>query len=105
VEGAAQERSGQDRRRGEGRRGSVGRRAEDHRRYLRSLAATFLSFCGALAVMYLFVGLIGAVDFADAAVASGIAIGLALLWLAGAYQRARTGAGVVTRPDRERRGF
>jgi hypothetical protein len=55
--------------------------------------------------MYLFIGLIGAVDFADAAVASGIAVGLALLWLLGAYQRARTGAGFATRADRERRGF
>ena len=64
-----------------------------------------LSFCGALAVMYVFIGLIGAVDFGEAALATGIAIGLALLWLAGAYQRARSGAGVVTRPDRERRGF
>jgi hypothetical protein len=64
-----------------------------------------LAFGGALAILYLFIGLIGAIDFEEAAVASGIAIGLALLWLAGAYQRARTGAGVVTRPDRERRGF
>ena len=93
------ETSGGDRRR------SAPRRAEDRHLQWRSLAATFLAFCGALAILYLFVGLIGAVDFGDAAVASGIAIGLGLLWLAGAYQRARSGAGVVTRPDRERRGF
>jgi hypothetical protein len=105
VEGVADQRSGQDRRTGEGRRGSVGRRSEDRARYMRSLAATFLTFCGALAVLYLFIGLIGAVDFGEAAVASGIAVGLALLWLLGAYQRARTGAGFATRSDRERRGF
>ena len=83
----------------------MGRRAEDRARYMRTLVATFLSFCGALALLYLFVGLIGAIDFEDAAVASGIAIGLALLWLLGAYQRARSGSGFATRVDRERRGF
>jgi hypothetical protein len=98
------EMSGQERRRGRGRRGTP-RRAEDRYRQFRSVAATVLAFCGALAVLYLFVGLIGAVDFEEAAVASGIAIGLALIWLAGAFQRARSGAGFVTRPDRERRGF
>jgi hypothetical protein len=94
----------EERRSGGGRRGAP-RRAEDRYRQWRSLAAAVLTFCGALAVLYLFIGLIGAVDFEEAAVASGVAIGLALLWLAGAYQRARTGAGFVTRPDRERRGF
>ena len=93
-----------DRRREGGRRTGP-RRAEDRQQHVRSLAASLLAFCGALAVLYVFVGLIGAVDFGEAAVATGIAILLALLWLAGAYQRARTGAGLVTRPDRERRGF
>ena len=92
-------------RRNRGERRAVPRRVEDRELQWRSLAATFLAFCGALAILYLFVGLIGAVDFGDAAVASGIAIALGLLWLAGAYQRARTGSGLVTRPDRERRGF
>src|SRR5687767_6761756 len=78
-------------RRRRGERRSVPRRAEDRERQFRSLAATFLAFCGALAVLYLFIGLIGAVDFAEAAVASGVAIVLALIWLAGAYQRARSG--------------
>ena len=95
---------GRERRR-RGERRSVPRRAEDREAQWRSLAATFLAFCGALAILYLFVGLIGAVDFGEAAVASGIAIVLGLLWLAGAYQRAHSGAGIVTRPDRERRGF
>jgi hypothetical protein len=93
-----------DRRREAGRRAGP-RRAEDREQHWRSFAASLLAFCGALAVLYVFVGLIGAVDFGEAALASGIAIGLALIWLAGAYQRARTGSGVVTRPDRERRGF
>jgi hypothetical protein len=92
-------------RRRRGERRSAPRRAEDREQQFRSFAATFLAFCGALAILYLFIGLIGAVDFTEAAVASAVAIVLALLWLAGAYQRARTGAGFVTRPDRERRGF
>ena len=96
---------GADDRRSGGERRSVPRRAVDREQQWRSLAATFLAFCGALAVLYLFIGLIGAVDFGEAAIASGVAIVLGLIWLAGAYQRARTGAGVVTRPDRERRGF
>lgn len=95
---------GQERRR-RGERRSEPRRVEDRQRQFRSLAATFLAFCGALAILYLFIGLIGAVDFGEAAVASGVAIVLGLLWLIGAYQRARSGSGFVTRPDRERRGF
>ena len=96
--------AGQERRREDERRAGP-RRAEDRERHWRSLAASLLAFCGALAVLYVSIGLIGAVDFGEAAVASAIAIGLALIWLAGAYQRARSGAGFVTRPDRERRGF
>jgi hypothetical protein len=92
-------------RRQEGGRREGPRRAEDRERAWRSFAASLLAFCGALALLYVFVGLIGAVDFSEAATASAIAIVLALVWLAGAYQRARTGAGLVTRPDRERRGF
>ena len=95
----------EEERRRRGERRSVPRRSEDRERQFRSLAATFLAFCGALAVLYLAIGLIGAVDFGEAAAASAVAIALALLWLVGAYQRARTGAGLVTRPDRERRGF
>ena len=92
-------------RRSRDERRSVPRRAEDRERQWRALAATFLAFCGALAILYLAIGLVGAVDFGEAAVASGVAIVLGLIWLAGAYQRARSGAGLVTRPDRERRGF
>ncbi len=64
-----------------------------------------LALCGALSVVYFGVAAIGAVDLADAALASGIALGLALLWLLGLWQRSRSNAGFATRPDRERRGF
>ena len=82
-----------------------GRRSADRSARLRSAAATVLALCGALSVVYFAVAAVGAVDLADAALASGIALGLALLWLIGVWQRTRSNAGFVTRPDRERRGF
>ena len=93
-----------DWRAGERRSGS-GRRAEDRTERMRSLAAGVLALCGALSVIYFLFAALGAVDVAEAAVGSGIAIVLALLWLAGAWQRARSGGALATRPDRERRGF
>ena len=82
-----------------------GRRAEDRAERMRGLAAGVLALCGALSVIYFLFAALGAVDLGDAAVGSAIALVLALLWLAGAWQRARTGGGLVTRGDRERRGF
>lgn len=93
-----------ERRTGE-RRSGAGRRAEDRAERLRSLAAGVLALCGALSVIYFLFAALGAVDIAEAAVGSGIAVVLALLWLAGAWQRARFGGALVTRGDRERRGF
>jgi hypothetical protein len=58
-----------------------------------------------LAVLYVFVALVGSVDLTRAAAASCVALGLAFVWLAGAITRARTGAPRVQRHDRERRGF
>jgi Flp pilus assembly protein TadB len=95
---------GRERRR-RGERRSVPRRAEDRERQWRSLAATFLAFCGALAILYLFFAAVGAVDLGEALVFTIAAAVLAILWLLGAWQRSRTGAAIVTRPDRERRGF
>jgi len=77
----------------------------DSNEKLRSVAAALLALCGALSVVYFAVAAVGAVDLADAALASGIALLLALLWLAGLWQRSRSNAGFVTRGDRERRGF
>ncbi len=81
------------------------RRRTDPNEKLRSVAAALLALCGALSVVYFAVAAIGAVDLADAALASGIALLLALLWLAGLWQRSRSNAGMATRGDRERRGF
>ena len=99
------EASGADRRSGVDRRTSFGRRQEDRVRRLRVVTATVLAFCGGLAVLYFVFAAVGAVDLGDAAAFTIAAIVLALLWLAGAWQRVRTGASFVTRPDRERRGF
>ncbi|MBA2794566.1 MAG: hypothetical protein H0U32_11340 [Thermoleophilaceae bacterium] len=88
-------------------RGAAGRRRHrtDSNEKLRSVAAALLALCGALSIVYFAVAAIGAVDLADAALASGIALLLALLWLAGLWQRSRSNAGMATRGDRERRGF
>jgi hypothetical protein len=91
-------------RRTRGRRGFL-RREEDRRRYLRSTAAMAFGIAGGLVVVYLFFAAIGAVDPGDAAVASIVAIALALIWLVGVWIRIRTGAALAQRPDRERRGF
>lgn len=93
-----------ERRTGE-RRFGAGRRAEDRAERFRSLAAGMLALCGALSVIYFVFAALGAVDLGDAAVGSGTAVILALIWLAGAWHRAHHGGAMVTRGDRERRGF
>jgi len=96
----------QDRRSGGDRRAApLGRREEDRRVPMRTIVATLLAFCGALVVMYLFFAAIGAVNLEDAGIFTIVAVVLTLIWLAGVYQRARSGALFVTRTDRERRGF
>ena len=50
--------------------------------------------------------LLGAVDpFGDSIVFTIIALVLVVAWLGAAYQRSRADTGLLTRPDRERRGF
>ena len=93
-----------ERRSGADRRGP-GRRASDRLDRFRAIAATLVAFCGGLSVLFLFFAAIGTVDLGDAIVATVAAIVLAIVWLAGAYQRYRSGAGFVTRQQRERRGF
>jgi protein-S-isoprenylcysteine O-methyltransferase Ste14 len=88
----------------EDRRGAL-RREADRRERMREMAAFTLAFCGGLAVLYVFFVIIGAINIGDAAVATGVAVALALLWLLGLWRRLQTGASVVQRPDRERRGF
>ena len=92
-------------RRGADRRASEGRRSEDRRRRLREAIATVLALCGGLSVIYFVFAALGAVDLADAAVGSIVALVLGAAWLAGVWQRSRTGGAIATRPDRERRGF
>ncbi len=69
------------------------------------MAAFAFAMCGGLAVLYLFFVIIGTIDVGDAAVATGVAVVLALVWLVGYRRRLKTGAVFVQRPDRERRGF
>src|SRR3954447_13286591 len=79
-----------DRRTGIDRRGTFGRREEDRSARFRDIAATALAICGGLAILYLFFAAVGTVDLGDAIVATVIAIGLAVVWLIGAYQRYRS---------------
>ena len=59
-----------------------------------------------LAVLYFAVALVGAVDpFGDSIVFTIVALVLVVAWLAAAYQRSRADTGMLTRVDRERRGF
>jgi hypothetical protein len=81
------------------------RRFEDRYQRFRDIAATLIAFCGGLVVMFLFFAAIGAVNLGDAIGFTIAAIALTAVWLLGAWQRARSGASFVTRPDRERRGF
>jgi len=102
------ETGGAERRREENRR-SVPRRAEDRQREsrerLRAVTAALTAVCGGLAAIFLFFAVLGAVDLADAAGATAIALVLALVWVGGFWYRVRSGAGSMHTPDRERRGF
>jgi hypothetical protein len=93
-----------DRRGGGDRRGAL-RREADRAQRMREMAAFTIAMCGGLAALYLFFVVIGTIDVGDAAVATGAAVVLALIWLIGFWRRLRTGAAFVQRPDRERRGF
>jgi hypothetical protein len=87
------------------RREGAARRLEDRYKRFRDIAATLIAFCGGLVVMFLFFAAIGAVNLGDAIGFTIGAIVLTGVWLLGTYQRVRTGGSLVTRPDRERRGF
>lgn len=106
---AQEQRAGSDRRatRGIGGRRRAPRRAEDRAKLLREMAALVIALCGGLAVIYLFFAALGAVDVTEAATASGIALGLGVVWLAAfAYRmRSRAAESAGPRGDRERRGF
>lgn len=90
-------------------RRQASRRAEDRSFYLRTAAAAAVAVCGGLSIVYLFFAALGAVDLADALVATAVAVVMGLVWLAGYFVRHRQGAGAAAqasdRVNRERRGF
>ena len=75
-------------------------RAPDPQIRFRNLAATLLTFCLGLAILYLGFGLVGGADLGDSIGFTLGAIVLAGLWVLGAWQRARKGAHWVTRNER-----
>lgn len=77
----------------------------DPRFRFRELAATLLTFCLGLAVLYFAFGLIGAADFGDSIGFTVGALVLAGLWMLGAWQRSRRGGERFNQRERERRGF
>jgi hypothetical protein len=93
-----------DRRGGSDRRGGL-RRDADRAGRMREMAAFAFAMCGGLAVLYVFFAVIGTINVGEAAAATGAAVVLALVWLIGFWRRLTTGAALVQRPDRERRGF
>jgi len=96
-------RSVSDRRSGGERRASPGRRADDTEGRFAVVPAIW-AVVGALVVVYLFFVALGNFKPSDAPVATGIALALAVLWLAHSWRRVLT-AGKSPRGDRERRGF
>ena len=87
-------------------RRQASRRAGEQTHFLRIGAAAAVAVCGGLVVIYLFFGAIGAVDFAEAAAATVVAMVMAAVWIGGYWFRQRNidprGPNTF---DRERRGF
>ena len=88
-----------------GGRRQAPRRAADRAKILRDMAALVFALCGGLVAVYLFFAALGAIDIGEAATASLIALGLALVWMVGYAIRLRNQAFRATRADKERRGF
>src|SRR5256885_2120554 len=81
------------------------RRSEDREQRLRTAAAAAMAICGGLVVVYIFFWAFGAFSLGTALAATIVVIVLGVIWLAGVYYRFRTGGRLVTRQERERRGF
>lgn len=79
----------------------------DHSHLVRLVVSALLAICGALAALFLFFALMGAIDIGDAVVATVVAIVFGIVWFAGFWYRHRTAdaSGRMQRHDRERRGF
>jgi hypothetical protein len=82
------------------------RRAEEERRQKRAyhIEAAAWALMGAVVVLYLFFAGLGAIDPAEAPLATFVVALMALAWLGHAWHRLYAG-GHVSRSDRERRGF
>jgi hypothetical protein len=73
--------------------------------YPRTAAAAAMSFCGGLAILFVFFWALGGINLGNAVAATVAAVVLALIWLAGAMYRRGREEPLVIRRDRERRGF
>jgi len=93
-----------ERRERDDRRGAL-RREADRKERMREMVAFTFAFCGGLAALYVFFVVVGAINIGDAVIATLAALVLAGIWLFGFWRRLVTGALVVQRPDRERRGY
>ena len=93
-----------ERRNRDDRRGGL-RRESDRRERMREMFAFTFAFCGGLVALYVFFVVVGAINVGDALIATAAALLLAGIWLFGFWRRLATGALIVQRPDRERRGF
>jgi hypothetical protein len=70
------------------------------------LFAALLTLGFGLSLLYFAVALLGAVDpFGHSVAFTVIAAVLIVAWLVAAWQRSRSDTTLLTRPDRERRGF
>ena len=82
------------------------RRPKEQVPVLRTAVAAAIAISGGLVLIYVFFGVIGAVDFATAAAATIVTAVLAAVWVGGYWYRQRSieprGPDVF---DRERRGF
>lgn len=96
------QRGAPDRRAGAERRAS-GRRATDTEGRFALVPAVW-AIGGALVVAYVFFMALGNVKPGDAPVATGVALGLGVLWLVHAWRRVLIGSRSPS-GDRERRGF
>jgi Flp pilus assembly protein TadB len=87
------------------RRATTARPPGERTDYARAAAAAATSFCGGLAIVFVFFWALGAISVTDAVAATIVAVCLALIWLAGRLHRRRQEEPLLIRRDRERRGF
>jgi hypothetical protein len=87
------------------RRSSDERPDEERTDYARTAAAAAMSFCGGLAILFVFFWALGGINVGNAVAATVVAVVLALIWLAGALHRRGQEEPLLIRRDRERRGF